>query len=131
MTAPSAVPSADRRPHSFTRHGIAVEDPYAWLRDPGYPEVTDRDVLSYLEEENAFFEAAMQPRKALTDRLFEARHRHAAMMKNKVGHRAYSSKIATARVHPALAPLILCGKQLIMKPVEGIASRLCIFSMWQ
>jgi len=71
MTAPSAVPSADRRPHSFTRHGITVEDPYAWLRDPGYPEVTDRDVLSYLEEENAFFEAAMQPRKALTDRLFE------------------------------------------------------------
>ncbi|MEV5032042.1 S9 family peptidase [Sphingobium sp. LMC3-1-1.1] len=71
MTAPSVVPSADRRPHSFTRHGITVEDPYAWLRDPGYPEVTDRDVLSYLEEENAFFEAAMQPRKALTDRLFE------------------------------------------------------------
>jgi len=71
MTASSAVPSADRRPHSFTRHGITVEDPYAWLRDPGYPEVTDRDVLSYLEEENAFFEAAMQPRKALTDRLFE------------------------------------------------------------
>ncbi|MEV4933110.1 S9 family peptidase [Sphingobium sp. LSP13-1-1.1] len=71
MTAPSAVPSADRRPHSFTRHGITVEDPYAWLRDPGYPEVTDREVLSYLEEENAFFEAAMQPRKALTDRLFE------------------------------------------------------------
>ena len=71
MTASSTVPSADRRPHSFTRHGITVEDPYAWLRDPGYPEVTDRDVLSYLEEENAFFEAAMQPRKALTDRLFE------------------------------------------------------------
>ena len=42
-----------------------------------------------------------------------------------------SSKIATARVQPALAPLILCGKHEIMKPVLGIASRLCIFSMWQ
>ncbi|WP_176596828.1 MULTISPECIES: S9 family peptidase [Sphingobium] len=71
MTASSQVPTADRRPHSFTRHGITVEDPYAWLRDPGYPEVKDKDVLSYLEEENAFFEAAMQPHKALTDRLFE------------------------------------------------------------
>lgn len=71
MTASSKVPTADRRPHSFTRHGIMVEDPYAWLRDPGYPEVKDKDVLSYLEEENAFFEAAMQPHKALTDRLFE------------------------------------------------------------
>ena len=42
-----------------------------------------------------------------------------------------SSKIATARVQPADAPLILCGKHEIMNPVEGIASRLCIFSMWQ
>ncbi len=30
-------------PHSFTRHGITIEDPYAWLRDPGYPEVKDSD----------------------------------------------------------------------------------------
>ncbi|KKW94011.1 S9 family peptidase [Sphingobium chungbukense] len=69
--SPKDPPKAETRAHSFTRHGITVEDPYAWLRDPGYPEVKDQAVLSYLEEENAFFEAAMQPRKALTDRLFE------------------------------------------------------------
>ena len=66
----STPPSAARRPHSFTRHGITVEDPWAWLRDPGYPDVKDKDVLAYLEEENAFFESAMQPHKVLTDRLF-------------------------------------------------------------
>ncbi|AMK21083.1 MULTISPECIES: S9 family peptidase [unclassified Sphingobium] len=71
MTASPKAPTADRRPHSFSHHGITVEDPYAWLRDPGYPEVKDKAVLSYLEEENAFFEAAMQPHKALTDALFE------------------------------------------------------------
>ena len=42
-----------------------------------------------------------------------------------------SSKIATARVQPAEAPRILCGKQLMKKPSAGSASRLCSFSMWQ
>ncbi len=45
------------------------------------------------------------------------------------GHHA-PSKIATARVQPALAPRILCGKQLMQKPSAGSASRLCNFSMW-
>ncbi|HWV13390.1 MAG TPA: S9 family peptidase, partial [Sphingobium sp.] len=70
MTINNTPPSATRRPHSFTRHGITVEDPWAWLRDPGYPDVKDKDVLAYLEAENAFFESAMQPHKRLTDALF-------------------------------------------------------------
>ena len=70
MTADSTPPSAARRPHSFARHGITVEDPWAWLRDPGYPDVKDKDVLSYLEAENAFFEKAMESHKRLTDALF-------------------------------------------------------------
>jgi len=64
-------PVAERRPHSFTTHGITIEDPYAWLKDPGYPEVTDKDVLAYLEAENAYFEAVMAPHKPLIDRLYE------------------------------------------------------------
>ena len=65
-----APPIAERRPHSFTRHGITVEDPYAWLKDPNYPDVTDPDVLAYLEAENSYFEALMAPRKTLIDRLY-------------------------------------------------------------
>jgi hypothetical protein len=42
-----------------------------------------------------------------------------------------SSKIATARVQPAEALRILCGKQLMKNPLAGSTSRLCIFSMWQ
>ncbi|WP_066646501.1 MULTISPECIES: S9 family peptidase [Sphingomonas] len=64
-------PIAPRRPHSFTAHGQTIEDPYAWLKDPGYPEVTDKDVLGYLEAENAYFEGMMAPLKPLTDRLYE------------------------------------------------------------
>ncbi|WP_445191308.1 S9 family peptidase [Sphingomonas sp. Tas61C01] len=64
-------PVAAQRPHSFTLHGTTIEDPWAWLKDPSYPEVTDADVLAYLEEENAYFEAAMAPHTPLIDRLYE------------------------------------------------------------
>jgi oligopeptidase B len=70
MTLPQP-PVAERRPHSFTLHGRTIEDPYHWLKDPGYPEVKDQRILAYLEAENAYFEAAMAPLKPLVDRLYE------------------------------------------------------------
>jgi oligopeptidase B len=66
-----APPKAEPRPHSYTRHGVTIEDPYAWLRDQDYPKVDDADVLAYLKAENAYFEAAMAPHKALTETLFQ------------------------------------------------------------
>ena len=66
----SKHPVAQTRPHAFTAHGITIDDPWAWLKDPGYPNVTDKDVLAYLEEENAYFELAMAPLKPLADTLF-------------------------------------------------------------
>lgn len=70
MTNPPSPPVAARKPHAFTHHGITIDDPYAWLRDPDYPEVADKDVLAYLEAENGFFEAAMAPHQPLVDTLF-------------------------------------------------------------
>ncbi len=70
MTELPEPPRAERRPYSYERHGGRIEDPWHWLRDPGYPNVTDKDVLAYLEAENAYFEAAMAPHKALVDQLF-------------------------------------------------------------
>lgn len=64
-------PIAPQRPHSFTAHGITIDDPWAWLKDPNYPDVTDPDVLAYLEAENAYFEAQMAPHRPLVDRLYE------------------------------------------------------------
>jgi len=63
-------PIARRKPHRFTRHGIAVEDPYHWLRDPGYPDVDDPEILRYLEAENAYFDAVMAPHQPLVEQLF-------------------------------------------------------------
>ncbi|PKP94399.1 MAG: S9 family peptidase [Alphaproteobacteria bacterium HGW-Alphaproteobacteria-16] len=63
-------PVAATRPHSVTVHDTVIDDPWAWLRDPGYPTVTDKDVLAYLEAENAYFESVMAPLKPLADTLF-------------------------------------------------------------
>jgi protease II len=42
-------PRAEQRPHSIEYHGQTIEDPWAWLRDQGYPNVTDENVLAYLK----------------------------------------------------------------------------------
>ncbi|SEN08424.1 oligopeptidase B [Sphingomonas gellani] len=64
-------PVAATRPHSFSAHGITVEDPWAWLRDPGYPTVTDADVIGYLDAENAYLDAVMKPHQPLVETLYQ------------------------------------------------------------
>ena len=71
MTDRSTPPVADTRPHSFTHHGITIEDPWHWLRDPNYPTVEDPDVLAYLTAENEYFDAVMSPHKDLIDNIYE------------------------------------------------------------
>jgi len=63
-------PVAEKRPHSYTHHGITIEDPYDWLYDKSYPVVDDEDVLNHVKAENAFFEAKMAAQAPLTEALF-------------------------------------------------------------
>ncbi len=70
MTETSKPPVAEKRAHSFTHHGITIEDPYYWLKDQSYPKVDDADILAHLKQENAYFEANMAPHKPLVDTLF-------------------------------------------------------------
>ena len=63
-------PVAAKRPHSYTHHGITIEDPYDWLYDKSYPVVDDEDVLDYVKAENAYFEAHMAAQAPLTEALF-------------------------------------------------------------
>ena len=69
--APTAPPIAEKRPHSYTHHGITIEDDYFWLKDQSYPTIDDEDVLDYVKAENAYFEAQMAGQKELVDTLFE------------------------------------------------------------
>ncbi|MFY8105595.1 MAG: S9 family peptidase [Elstera sp.] len=48
VAAPKAFTHADGRP-----------DAWAWLRDPGYPDVTDPEILGYLTAENAYVETIL------------------------------------------------------------------------
>jgi oligopeptidase B len=69
-TLNQTAPRAQKRQYSYTQHGVTISDPYHWLRDPAYPDVTDPDVLAHLRAENQWFEAAMAPHKGLIDTLF-------------------------------------------------------------
>ncbi|WP_205479457.1 S9 family peptidase [Sphingomonas arenae] len=71
MSSLPPPPRAEQRPHSFERHGVTIEDPYSWLRDPGYPEVKNEEVLAYLKAENAYFEAWKAPHADLIETLFQ------------------------------------------------------------
>jgi oligopeptidase B len=66
-----APPQAEQRPYSYEVHGVTIDDPWHWLRDPKYPEVDDPDVLAYLNAENAYFETWAKQNEALVDELFE------------------------------------------------------------
>ena len=73
MTKPAlfAPPVAEKRDHTVTHHGITLADPWHWLKDPAYPVVEDRDVLAYVQAENAWFEQQMAGRKPLVETLFQ------------------------------------------------------------
>jgi oligopeptidase B len=63
-------PVAAKKPHSAVHHGITVSDDYAWLRDPGYPEVSDPEIIAHLATENAWFEQRMAGQQTRIDALF-------------------------------------------------------------
>ena len=65
------APVAEQRPHSYERHGVTIEDPWHWLRDPKYPHVDNPDVLAYLNAENDYFQGWAKQHQGLIDRLFE------------------------------------------------------------
>ena len=65
------APVAQQRPHEFGRHGRTSQDPYHWLRDPGYPNVSDDDILSHLRAENDYLQAFLEGNPALVDTLFD------------------------------------------------------------
>ena len=72
LKAPNSLvpPIAAQRQHLSHHHNRTLSDPYHWLKDPGYPDVTDRDVLQYLADENAYYIAAMKPVTGLQETLF-------------------------------------------------------------
>ena len=59
-------PVAERAPHKTDIHGETLIDNYFWLRERNNPKVK-----AYLEAENAYTDAVMQPTKPLQERLYQ------------------------------------------------------------
>jgi oligopeptidase B len=70
------VPRAEKRPVTFTRHGVTLTDDYSWLKAPNWqavmrdPSELDPAIRAYLEAENAHADAVMAGTRALQDALF-------------------------------------------------------------
>lgn len=62
----STPPVAKKVPKTFTLHGDERVDEYGWLRDKKSPET-----LAYLEAENAYADAVLEPTKKLAGQLYE------------------------------------------------------------
>jgi oligopeptidase B len=60
-------PRAEQRPFTVTSPFGNREDPWYWLRDD---KRTDKDMLAYLEAENAYTAAVMAPRRAAQEKLY-------------------------------------------------------------
>src|SRR5690349_25125147 len=65
--APVAVapPVAEKKLHLTVTHGDTLRDDYFWMREKTNPEV-----VKYLESENAYADAVMDPTKPLQDQLY-------------------------------------------------------------
>ena len=66
MIAVAMPPTARKDPRPTTIHGTTLADDYSWLRDKASPEA-----ISYLEAENAYTSAVMEPTDALQKKLYE------------------------------------------------------------
>jgi oligopeptidase B len=64
-TLPAQPPVARREPTPTTLHDFTLQDDYRWMRDKESPEV-----ISYLQAENAYTEAFMEPTRPLRATLY-------------------------------------------------------------
>ena len=64
-------PVAAHAPVTTVAHGFSLTDEFGWLRDPGYPVVTDAAILDHLKAETAHFTAAMKPLEPLVETIFQ------------------------------------------------------------
>ncbi|MEM9191590.1 MAG: S9 family peptidase [Myxococcota bacterium] len=66
--APMRPPIAKTVPHPLTHHGHVREDPYYWLRDDNRE---DPEILAYLNEENAYTDAMLEPLSGFRENLYQ------------------------------------------------------------
>lgn len=67
----SNMPKVEQRTEKFTVHGIEMSDPYKWLRDKNWPEISDQEILSYVKAENEFSDKFFKQKADLLQKIFQ------------------------------------------------------------
>jgi oligopeptidase B len=97
-----APPTAKKLAKSQTFHGETVNDDYFWLR-----EKTDKEVISYLEAENAYTDAMMKGSEAFQEKLYQEMLGRIKQTDNDVPYRKdgyyYYSRTETGKQYPIYA----------------------------
>ncbi len=92
-------PVARKDPKQTQLHGHTLTDDYAWLRDKQSPEV-----IAYLEAENAYTAAVMEPAAPFIDRLYAEMLSHVQQTDVSVPYRKkdffYYSRIVEGQQYP-------------------------------
>ncbi|MEQ9115587.1 MAG: hypothetical protein RLN62_02200, partial [Rickettsiales bacterium] len=48
------APQARKKHHETKLHGKVIKDDYFWLRDKSWPNIKNKEILDYLQEENEY-----------------------------------------------------------------------------
>ena len=115
-THPKVVlpPVARRQETVVTLHGHRLADDYAWLREKSSPEV-----ISFLEQENAYTDAVMQPTQELQSQLYAEMISHIKETDVSVPYR-YKGYYYYARTEQGAQYPIYCRKHTSLKAEEEI-----------
>jgi oligopeptidase B len=65
------APIANKIPFEEKHHERTLRDHFHWLKDPAYPVVDDPKIISYLEQENSYYQRFLEPNNVLVETVFE------------------------------------------------------------
>jgi oligopeptidase B len=64
------APIAKKIPYDYEIHNQKINDEYNWLRDKDWPSVNNHEILSYLKEENEYFDQFLSPLEEEKKKIF-------------------------------------------------------------
>jgi oligopeptidase B len=111
---PLTPPAAEKRPRQVTRFGDRRVDDYFWLREKDNPEV-----IAYLEAENKYTAAVMQPLEGFRDALYQEILARVKETDQSVPYRRHGYWYYTRQVE-GLQYAIYCRRKGTMEAPEEI-----------
>ncbi len=64
-------PTIKEQVETFTVHGITIQDPYKWLRDENWPNISNPEILSYVKDENTYSKEFFDNNSDLIEKIFQ------------------------------------------------------------